>query len=109
MNSSQSLVVVVTIELDVGLMFLSHLCHHVVNIGHSLVASSHGLRGEVSVAAGAIPVFKELGGEGDGHVEVFGDTLEKIFGDPELVSHGNAFNWAYLVLPLAWHNLSIGT
>jgi len=108
-NSSQSLVVVVTIELDVGLMSLSHLCHHGVNIGHTLVASSHGLRGEVSVAAGSIPVLKELGGEGDGDVEVFSDTLEKISGDPKLVTHGNAFNWAYLVFPLAWHYLSIGT
>ena len=47
MNSSQSLVVVITVEQDVILMFLSKLGHTSLDVSHSLLSASHGLGGVV--------------------------------------------------------------
>jgi len=60
------------------------------------------------MAASTVPVLEELGGEGDVDVEVLSDALEDIARHPEVVADGNALNGAYLVLPLARHDLSIG-
>ena len=108
MDARESLLVVITVELDVVLVFIGELGHHVGDIFHAASASAHGLRGEVSMAARAIPVVKELGSEGDVDVEVLSDALEDVAGHPEVVTDGNAFDGADLVLPLAGHDLSIG-
>ena len=108
MDTGQSLVVVVTVQLDVCLMTLSHSSHHVLDVCHALLAAPHRLGREVGVAAGSVPVFEELGGERDGHIEVLGNALKKIPGDPKLVTHRDALYWSNLILPLTRHDLSVG-
>jgi len=61
------------------------------------------------MAARAIPVLKELRGEGDGHVIVFGNALKDVAAHVELVTDGKSEAGTNLVFPLAWHDLSIGS
>ena len=82
MDACESLGVIVSIKFDMDLVSLSKLRHHVLDVSHALLTASHSLSGEVRVTTGAIPVFEELGCEGDSHVEVFSDSLQKISGDP---------------------------
>ena len=41
MDASKSLLVVVTVELDVLLVLGGHLCHHLVDVFHATSASAH--------------------------------------------------------------------
>ena len=77
-DASQSLLVVITVEANVVLVLCSEFGHHVVDVLHATSASTHGLSGEVSVAARAIPVLEELRGERDVDVEVLSNALEEI-------------------------------
>merc|ERR1712187_31505 len=108
-DAGKTLVVVVTVKSDVSRVLGSELLHHLLNVSHTLIARAHGLSGVVGVAARAVPVFEELGGEGDGDVVVLSDALENITRHMELVTNGNSDAWADLVLPLTWHDLSIGS
>ena len=109
MNSSESFLIIVTVEGNVIRVLSAKLLHHLVDVIHAASTFTHCLSGEVGVTARSVPVLEELGGEGDGHIEVLSDTLEKITRYPQVVSHGDAFNGTNLVFPLAWHNLSVGT
>ena len=105
----ESLLVVITVKLEVILVLSGELGHHVVDVLHATGACTHGLRREVGVAARAIPVLKELRSERDVDVEVLSNASENIARHPKVVTNSNAFNWADLVFPLAWHDLSVGT
>ena len=109
MLTGHSLLVIITVEGDVEVVFVSELLHHVVDVVHALGALSHGLGGEVGVAAGAVPVWEELGGEGDAGVVVLSDAGKNVPGHHEVVTHLKSEAWSNLVLPLTWHNLSVGT
>ena len=107
MNSCESFLIIVTVEGNVIRVLSGKLFHHLVDVIHAAGTSAHRLSGEVGVASRAVPVLEELGGEGDGHIEVLSDALENITRHPQVVSHGDAFNGANLVFPLAWHDLSV--
>ena len=109
MLTGHSLLVIITIKGDVELVFISEPLHHVVDVVHALGALSHGLGGEVGVAARAVPVWEELGGEGDAGVVVLSDAGKNVPGHHEVVTHLKSKAWSNLVLPLTWHDLSVGT
>ena len=109
MDAGQSLLVVVAVQSDVIRVLGSELLHHLVDVIHATIACTHSLRGEVCVATRAIPVLKELRSERDVDVEVLSNASENIARHPKVVTNSNAFNWADLVFPLAWHDLSVGT
>ena len=109
MNTSESLVVVGTVELQVFGVFSLELLHHVVDVGHLAGTSSHGLGGEVSVASRSVPVSKELWLVGDGESELFSASVEEISGDPHVVTRLDSSAWANLVFPLSWHDLCISS
>jgi len=60
------------------------------------------------VAARAVPLREELGGQGDSHVVVLSDAAEEVAGHPEVVTDLNTKAGADLVLPLAGHDLTVG-
>ena len=105
---SQSLVIVVTVDGDVQLVFGAKAHHHVIDVLEAELAISHGLGGEVGVAAGTVPVGEELGGEGNVDVVVLSDTVEEVAGNVDLVTDCDTFNGSDLVLPLTGHNLGVG-
>ena len=108
-DSSKPLLVVISVELNVGQVLCSHLSHHIVDIAHAARASAHRSRRKVGVTAGAVPVREELGSEGDGDVEVLSDALKNIARDPKLVTHIETEDRSDLILPLARHHLGVRT
>lgn len=109
MDTSQSLLVVVTINSDVNLMLLFEVLHHLIDVLHTLGAVSHGLSGVVGVATRTIPVLEELWSEGNNNLVVLSNTLQKITGDPHVVTDFNTDAWTNLVLKLTWHDLNISS
>lgn len=105
----ESLLVVITVQLEVILVLSGELGHHVVDVLHATGACTHSLRREVGVAARAIPVLEKLRSERDVDVEVLCNASENITRHPKVVANRNAFTRADLVFPLAWHDLSVGT
>merc|ERR1719359_1752053 len=107
MRSSETTLVTSSIDANMLLVLLAQLfdCRDDLCVS-ALVA--HCLGGVVSMAAGAIPVawnrFRI-----EGHV----DTLllthadHQVAGHPHIVAALDAFAWADLVLPLAWHDFTI--
>ena len=77
MDAREPLVVALAVEAHVELVSLLETDHHVVDVLHATGAFAHGLRGEVRVAARAIPVGEELGLEGDRQVELLGNAVEE--------------------------------
>jgi hypothetical protein len=59
------------------------------------------------VATRSIPVGEELGGERYVNVVIFRDTAEEVARDVELITDGDAFDWADLIFPLSRHNFGI--
>lgn len=109
MDTSKSLIVTSTIKLNVSLMLGLEFFHHIINISHSFFAASHGLCGEVRMASTTVPVWEELWLKGDGHVVLFSASMEKESTGPEVISCINTYGWSNLVLPLSWHDLSVGS
>ena len=109
MDTSESLIVTSTIKLNVSLMLGLEFFHHIINISHSFFAASHGLCGEVRMASTTVPVWEELWLKGDGHVVFFSASIEKESTGPEVISCSNTHGWSNLVLPLSWHDLSVGS
>ena len=109
MDTSESLVVIGTIEGHVfsvvGLEFL----HHVVDVSHFAGSSSHGLGGEVGVASRSVPVWEELWLKRDGHTELFSASVEEISRDNHVVTTFDTSGWTNLIFPLSWHDLSISS
>jgi len=71
---------------------------------------THGSCGEVGVGSSAVPVSGHgLGVEGHHDSEIFGDSLEDISGDPEVITHVDSLSGTDLILPLCRHDLGICT
>lgn len=83
---SQSLVIVVTVDGDVQLVFGSKAEYHVLDVLVAEFAISHCLSGVVCVAAGTVPVGEELRGERNADVVILSDTVEEVAGNVELVT-----------------------
>ena len=109
MLSSKSVLITSSIAGKVNLVPISELLHHAFDVGHSPGSSSHGLGGVVGVASGSIPVWEKFWGVGDVNLEVFCDTVEDVARHVQLVANGNSMAWSDLVLPLSWHDLSVGS
>ena len=109
MDTSKSLIVTSTIKLNVSLMLGLEFFHHIINISHSFFTASHGLCGEVRMASTTVPVWEELWLKGDGHVVLFSASMEKESTGPEVISLINSNTWSDLILPLSWHNLTVGS
>ena len=109
MLTGHSLLIVVTVDGNVKIVFVTEFLHHIVDVVHALGALSHGLGGEVGVAAGAVPVWEELGGEGDAGVVVLSDAGKNVPGHHEVVTHLKSEAGSDLVFPLSWHDLGVGT
>jgi len=101
--------VVLSIEFHVKLMLGTHLDHHVINVFHASASSSHDLSGEVGVASRSVPVAEKFWLEGDGKVVLLSTSHEEISGEPHVVTDLDSKAWSDLVLPLSWHDLSIGS
>eukprot|EP00356_Strombidium_inclinatum_P008052 CAMPEP_0170486484 /NCGR_PEP_ID=MMETSP0208-20121228/5491_1 /TAXON_ID=197538 /ORGANISM="Strombidium inclinatum, Strain S3" /LENGTH=400 /DNA_ID=CAMNT_0010760441 /DNA_START=89 /DNA_END=1291 /DNA_ORIENTATION=+ len=108
-EAGESLVVVRAIELDVGMMPLLESYHHIFDVLHSLLAGSHSGRGEVGVAARAIPVGEQLGVEADRQVVLFRASDQQVASGPEVVTLLDTRAGPNLELPLARHDLGVGT
>ena len=87
--TGQSEVVVVSVKLNMELVLVRELFHHLIDVIHSLFTLSHGLGREVSVAAGAVPVGEQLGGDGDINAVVLSYALEQVASHVEMVSDLN--------------------
>lgn len=108
-NTSKSLLIILSIKLHVEVMLGTHLDHHVINVFHSTGSLSHGLSGEVGVTSRSIPVGEKFWLERYGEVILLGTSHEKISGDPHVVTDLNSEAWSNLVLPLSWHDLGVGS
>ena len=60
------------------------------------------------MATRAEPALEELGGEGDGYVEVLSDALKNVARDPVMISDGDSLDGTNLVLPLSGEGFSVG-
>ena len=109
MLAGHSLLVVVTVEADVKIVFVTKFLHHIVDVVHAFGALSHGLGGEVGMAARAVPVWEELWGEGDAGVEVLSNAAKNVARHHEVVTHLKSEAGSDLVFPLSWHDLGVGT
>ena len=109
MDTSESLVVIGTIEGHVLGVVGFEFLHHVVDVSHFAGSSSHGLGGEVGVASRSVPVWEELWLKRDGHTELFSASVEKISGNPHVVTTLDTSAWTDLIFPLSWHDLSVGS
>jgi len=107
-GSSQSVLVIVAVHGDVIGVLSCELFHHLVDVFHATVAFAHSLRREVCVATRAAPALEELGGEGNGHVEVLSDAQKDVARDPVMISNGDSLDGTNLVLPLSGEGFSIG-
>jgi len=107
--TSQSFLVVITIEITVELMVLGESLHHVEDVLHTLRTFSHDGSRVVGVATRSVPVGEELGGVGHTHSVVFSDAGKKVARHQKFVSDGDSSARTNLVFPLARHNLSVGS
>ena len=107
--SSESQFVVSSIAGEVLLVIDSELSHHLVDVLHALGTGPHGLGGVVGVAARSIPVWEELWSERNIDIVVLCNTGKDVSGHVELVSDVDTEAWTNLVLPLSWHDLSVGS
>jgi hypothetical protein len=106
--TSESLLIVFTVDRDVKGVFGTESGHHILNVLHALNTWSHGFGWVVGVASRSIPVGEELRGVWDVHIIIFSNTAEEVSRNVELITDGNTFNWADLVFPLSRHDLGIG-
>lgn len=109
MTTSQTKVIVLSINSDVLIMTLGKLFDSGLDVLHAS-GFTHGLGGIIGVATSTIPVTLErLGVEGYLDPPLLGDTNEEIAGHPEVVTHRNTFARTDLEFPLSRHNFSIDT
>ena len=109
MDTSKSLMVVLSIELQMlGMIFVEFL-HHVINVSHFTCSGSHGFGGEVSVASRSVPVWEEFWLKRDREAEFFSASIKEISGDPHVITALNSSSWTNLIFPLSWHDLSVGS
>jgi len=108
-TTSQSQVVVSTVDSDVGIVSLGEEFHRFED---SVIASflSGGLEREVGVATRTVPVtLDRLRIKGNVNVEFFANSSQQISGNPELIAALETFNGTDLELPLTGEDFSVET
>ena len=104
---SEAQCVVLSIDGNVLLVALAELLDGSVDLLESSLRT-HLLGGEVGVASSSVPVACDgLGVERDDHTELLSESVHDEARDPHVVSSIHTNAWANLVLPLAWHDLSV--
>ena len=107
--TSETHVVVVSVDSDVLIMFLGELFDSSLDDLHATL-DTHGSGTVVGVASSAVPFTgQRLGVEGDLDTPLLGETDEEVTGHPEVVAHLNTLARANLELPLGRHDLGIDT
>lgn len=109
MNTSQSLLVVVTVDRDMQLVLFTEGAHHVLDVLHTLGTGSHSLGGVVGVAAGAIPLGEKLGSERHDYIVVLSNTLDEVTRDPQVVTDIDTSAGSDLILKLTGHDFDVGS
>lgn len=99
--------VVTAINLDMLFVFGLKALHHLLYVGHTLLAIAHRQSGEVCVGTRTVPVGEKLRSEGNIHLIVFSDTLQKIATHHHVITDLNTNTGSHLVLPLSRHDLSV--
>lgn len=107
-DAGQTLLVVVTVDSDMGGVLNAELSHHVVDVLHALSTVSHGLGGVIAVAARSVPVVEELGCKRNIDVVVLSNSLDQVAGDPQVVTDIDTLAWADLVFELTGHHFDVG-
>jgi len=109
MTTSETEIVVLSVDGDVLVVPLAQLLYGVLDIFHAS-RFPHSLRAVVGVAASAIPVaLKGFRVEGNLDAPLLRNSDEEVASHPEVVTHGDALTWTDLELPLGGHNLSVDT
>lgn len=109
MAASKTLLVGLTVGSDVLNVALAELVESRLDNRKTTVLT-HGLGGDVGMAASTIPVTSQgLGVESDLHTEVLTDTVQEVASNGELVAHLDALAGTNLELPLGGHNLGVNT
>lgn len=109
MDSSKSLMVVLSVKLNMlGVVFVEFL-HHVINVSHFTGSGSHGFGGEISVASGSVPVIEEFWFKRDREAKLFSASIKEISSNPHMITSLEASSWTNLIFPLSWHDLSVGS
>lgn len=107
MVTSESLLVVITINWDVKLVLGIEVFHHIMNVIHTFSTTSHGLGRVVAMATRTIPLREKLWCKRYVDLEVLSDTLDQVAGNPQVVTNVDAFTWTNLILKLTWHDFDI--
>lgn len=105
--ASQTLLVVLTVELEVLLVLSTKFLNESVDVLHASLTSSHLGSRVVGMATSSVPVLEELRLEGEIDSEVFTNTTKEIARHPKVVSDLNAKARSDLVFPLTWHDFTI--
>lgn len=108
--TGKTLVVVLTVNGNVLQVLLLELLDGILDRGHSLAGSSHGLGRVVGVATSTVPVSLErLGVERGLDSPLLSDPEQEESGHPEVVTHLDTLTRADLELPLGGHDLGVDT
>lgn len=81
----------------------------VLNVFHATFTRAHLLIGEVGVATSTVPVGKQLRLERVDQLVIFSNTAKDVASHPQVVTDLDSFAGANLELPLARHNLGVGS
>ena len=105
--TSETLLVVFSVDGDVLVVLLSELFDGSLNVLHTTLRT-HSSGTVVGVAACTVPIARYgLGAEGDLDTPLLGKTDEEVTGHPEMITHLNALARPNLELPLGRHDLGI--
>lgn len=109
MSTSQSLIIVFTVDLDVFGMSLAELLNGSFDGLHTTFLS-HRFGRKVGVASSSVPVtWDGLGVERDLDSPFLGDSDEQVSSNDKVVTHFDTFTRSNLELPLSGHDLGVDT
>ena len=109
MDTSEALLVIITVDRDVEFVVLVEVFHHVFDVLHAAGTSAHSLGRVVAVTSRTIPVGEQLGSERYDHIEVFSNTLNEVAGDPQMVTNIDTLARTDLILKLTRHYFDISS
>ena len=107
MLSSQSLCVSLSIQEHMLVMLLSKALRSTNDL---IIASSmsHLVGGKVDMASSSVPVsLNRFWLKTDRDLKVLTHPSKNVPGHPHIVSTCEEIGWPNLILPLAWHHLSV--
>ena len=109
MVSGQAEVVILAVQSNVEFMLGTELLHHVLNVLHFALTTSHGLGREVGVAAGSVPLGEKFGGDRNVDAVVLRDAVKNVAGHVKVIANLNSEARSNLIFPLTGSNLSVGS